>query len=69
MPRYAYAISVLGRVQSNPGMDYSSASKKVMRYLQINKHFKLVFRNYQELEIVGYTDISQRSVIMKALAL
>ena len=31
-PNIAYAVGVLGRYQSNPGMDHWRAAKKVMRY-------------------------------------
>ena len=32
-PDIAYAVGVLGRYQSNPGMDHWRAVNKVMRYL------------------------------------
>ena len=32
-PDIAFAISVLGRFQSDPGMDHWRAAKKVLRYL------------------------------------
>ena len=32
-PDIAYAVGVLERYQSNPGMDHWRAAKKVMRYL------------------------------------
>jgi len=36
-PDIAYAVGVLGRYQSNPGLDHWKAAKKVLRYLQVLK--------------------------------
>lgn len=33
-PDIAYAVGLLGRYQSNPGMEHWKAAFKVMRYLQ-----------------------------------
>ena len=33
-PDISYAVGVLGRYQSNPGMEHWKAAKKVLRYLQ-----------------------------------
>ncbi|MCI97326.1 gag-protease-integrase-RT-RNaseH polyprotein, partial [Trifolium medium] len=41
-PDIAYAVGVLGRYQSNPGVDQWKAAKKVMRYLQGTKNFMLM---------------------------
>ena len=35
-PDIAYAVGVLGRYQSNPGIDHWKAAKKVLRYLQVD---------------------------------
>ena len=43
-PDIAYAVRVLGRYQSNPGMDHWRAAKKVMRYLQGTKDYMLMYR-------------------------
>ena len=32
-PNISFAIGMLGKYQSNPGMDHWKAAKKVMRYL------------------------------------
>ncbi|RVW36737.1 Retrovirus-related Pol polyprotein from transposon TNT 1-94 [Vitis vinifera] len=45
-----------GRYQSNPGMDHWKAAKKVMRYLQGTKDYKLMYRRTSNLEVVGYSD-------------
>ena len=43
-PDIAYAVGVLGRYQSNPGVDHWRAAKKVMRYLQGTKDYMLMYR-------------------------
>ena len=55
-PDIAFAIGMLGRYQSNPGMDHWKAAKKVMRYLQGTKDYKLMYRQTNNLEVVGYSD-------------
>jgi transposase InsO family protein len=55
-PDIAFPISVLGRFQSNPGQAHWIAGKKVLRYLQRTKDYKLVYRRTQSLELVGYAD-------------
>ena len=47
---------MLGRYQSNPGLDYWKAAKKVMRYLQGTKNFMLLYRWTNNLIAVGYSD-------------
>ena len=51
----AYAVGVLGRYQSNPGMEWRAA-KKVMRYLQGTKDYMLMYRQTNNLDLVGYFD-------------
>ena len=36
-PDISFAVGMLGRHQSNPGMDYWKAAKKILRYLQGTK--------------------------------
>jgi hypothetical protein len=47
---------MLGRYQSNLGMDHWKAAKKVMRYLQGTKDFMLTFRRSDSLEVTHYSD-------------
>ena len=47
---------MLGRYQSNPGLDHWKAAKKVMRYLQGTKDYMLTYRHSDHLEVVGYSD-------------
>ncbi|KAK9063217.1 hypothetical protein SSX86_017087 [Deinandra increscens subsp. villosa] len=55
-PDIAYITGMLGRYQSNPGLDHWKAAKKVLRYLQGTKEFKLTYRRSDDLEVIGYTD-------------
>nr|XP_033511266.1 secreted RxLR effector protein 161-like [Nicotiana tomentosiformis] len=55
-PGIAFAVGILGRYQSNSGLDHWKASKKVLRYLQGTKDFKLTYRYSDLLEVIGYSD-------------
>ncbi|KAL0313499.1 UNVERIFIED_CONTAM: Retrovirus-related Pol polyprotein from transposon TNT 1-94 [Sesamum radiatum] len=55
-PDIAFAVGILGRYQSNPGLDHWRAAKKVMRYLQGTKDYMLLYRRTENLEVVGYSD-------------
>ncbi|XP_039141327.1 secreted RxLR effector protein 161-like [Dioscorea cayenensis subsp. rotundata] len=55
-PDIAYAVGMLGRYQSNPGIYHWKAAKKVMRYLQGTKEYKLTYRISDNLEVIGYSD-------------
>ncbi|RVW78659.1 Cytochrome P450 89A2 [Vitis vinifera] len=55
-PNIAFAIGMLGRYQSNLGLDHWKAAKKVMRYFQETKYYKLMYRRTSNLEVVGYSD-------------
>ena len=47
---------MLGRYQSNPGIDHWKAGKKVLRYLQGTKDYMLTYKRSSHLEVVGYSD-------------
>ena len=47
---------MLGRYQSNLGLDHWRAGKKVMQYLQGIKNYKLTYRLSDHLKVVGYSD-------------
>ena len=55
-PDIAFTVGVLGRYQSNPGLDQWRAAKKVMRYLQGTKDYMLMYRRIDSLEVIGYSD-------------
>ncbi|KAJ9561618.1 hypothetical protein OSB04_006778 [Centaurea solstitialis] len=52
----AYVTGMLGRYQSNPGLDHWKAAKKVLCYLQGTKEYMLTYRRSNLLEVVGYSD-------------
>ncbi|XP_034685753.1 secreted RxLR effector protein 161-like [Vitis riparia] len=55
-PDISFAVGMLGRYQSNSGMNHWKAAKKVMRYLRGTKDCMLTFKRSDNLEVIGYTD-------------
>ncbi|XP_074265422.1 secreted RxLR effector protein 161-like [Silene latifolia] len=55
-PDISFAVGMLGRYQSNPGMDHWKVAKKVLRYLQGTKELMLTYRRSDHLEVIGYSD-------------
>ncbi|XP_057968175.1 secreted RxLR effector protein 161-like [Malania oleifera] len=55
-PGISFAVGMLNRYKSNPEMIHWKATKKVPRYLQGMKDYKLMYRKYDHLEVVGYLD-------------
>ncbi|XP_042988598.1 secreted RxLR effector protein 161-like [Carya illinoinensis] len=55
-PDISFAVGMLGRYQSNPGMSHWKAAKRVLRYLQGTKDYQLTFRRTDNLEVIGYSD-------------
>jgi hypothetical protein len=55
-PGLAFVTGMLGRYQSNLGLDHWKAAKKVLRYLQGTKGLMLTYKKYDNLEVVGYSD-------------
>ncbi|XP_074559190.1 secreted RxLR effector protein 161-like [Curcuma longa] len=55
-PDISFAVGMLGRYQSNPGLDHWKAAKKVLRYLQGTKNHMLTYRRSDHLEVIGYSD-------------
>jgi len=56
MPDIAFVVAMLGRYQSNPGINQWRATKKVMRYLQGTKDYMLMYRQAYNLDVIGYSD-------------
>ena len=52
----AFAIGMLGRYHSNPSINHWKAAKKVMRYLQGTKDYMLMYRQTNNLKVIGYSD-------------
>ena len=48
-PNIAYVVGMLGRYQSNPGIDHWKVVKKVLRYLQETKDYMLTYRRTNNL--------------------
>ncbi|XP_042958070.1 secreted RxLR effector protein 161-like [Carya illinoinensis] len=55
-PYISFAIGMLGRYQSNPGMSHWKAAKRVLRYLQGTKDYQFTFRRTDNLEVTGYSN-------------
>ncbi|KAA0037064.1 retrotransposon protein, putative, Ty1-copia subclass, expressed [Cucumis melo var. makuwa] len=55
-PNISFAVGMLNRYQSNPGIDHLKATKKVLRYLQGTKDYMLTYKRSDHLEVIGYLD-------------
>lgn len=55
-PNIAFTMGMLGRYQSDLGMDNQKAAKKVVHYLQRTKDFMLTYRRFDHFEVVGYSN-------------
>ena len=55
-PNISFAVGMLGRYQSNPGLDHWKAAKKVLRYLQGMKDHVLTYKRSDHLEVIGCTN-------------
>ncbi|KAL4383566.1 hypothetical protein GQ457_15G010160 [Hibiscus cannabinus] len=55
-PDIAFVVGMLGRYQSNPGIDHWRAAKKVLRYLKGTKEYMLTYKRSDHLEVIGYSD-------------
>ncbi|XP_070026363.1 secreted RxLR effector protein 161-like [Nicotiana sylvestris] len=55
-PDIIFVVGMLGRYQSNPGIDHWKAAKKVLRYLKGTKDYMHIYRKSKHLEVVGYSD-------------
>ena len=56
-PDIAFIVGMLGRYQSNPGKDHWKAAKRVLRYLQGTKDYRLTYKQSDYLEAVGYYNL------------
>ena len=56
-------VGMLGRYQSNPGLDHWKATNKVMRYLQGTEDYKLMCKRTSNLEVVSYSDLDFASCV------
>ncbi|XP_040863834.1 secreted RxLR effector protein 161-like [Glycine max] len=52
----AFAVGMLRRYQSILGIDHWRAAKKVIRYLQGTKDYMLMYRQTNNLDVIGYSN-------------
>ena len=52
----SFVVGILSRFQSNPRYEHWVAGKKVLRYLQRTKSHMLVYRQVEDLKLVGFSD-------------
>ena len=57
-PDVNLAVSLVGRYQSNPGMEHWTAVKNILKYLKRTKDMFLVYAGDEELVVKGYVDAS-----------
>jgi len=62
-PNISFAVGMLGRYQSNPGLDHWKAAKKVLRYLQGTKNHMLTYKRFDHNEVIGYINSDFASCI------
>ena len=55
-PAISFVVGMLGRYQSNLGINHWKVAKKVMRYRQGTKDDKLMYRRIDNLEVISYFD-------------
>jgi hypothetical protein len=55
-PDLAFVTGLLGRFQSDPGLEHWKLVKKVLRYLQGTKGLMLTYRKSEYLKLIGYSD-------------
>ncbi|RWR73399.1 Gag-protease-integrase-RT-RNaseH polyprotein [Cinnamomum micranthum f. kanehirae] len=55
-PDISFAVGMLSRYQSDPGMPHWVGVKKVLRYLSGTRNYMLSYRRSDRLEVIGYSD-------------
>ena len=55
-PDISHAVGMLGRFQSNPGLAYWQAAKKVLRYLKGTRNYMLTYQKSTHPQMVGFSD-------------
>ena len=56
-PDITFVVGMLARYQNNSGIEHWTTAKKVLRYLQGTKDYKLIYQRSDNLEVVGYSDL------------
>ncbi|KAA0051431.1 gag/pol protein [Cucumis melo var. makuwa] len=54
-PDIYYAVGIISRYQSNPGLAHWTAVKTILKYLKRTRDYMLVY-GYKDLILIGYTD-------------
>ena len=54
-PNIYFAVGIVSKYQSNPGLEHWTTIKHILKYLRRTKDYMLIYRGY-ELILVGYTD-------------
>jgi hypothetical protein len=54
-PDLAFVTVLLGRFQSNPGIKHWKATKKALHYLKGIKHYMLMYKKTDNLEVIDYS--------------
>ena len=49
-------MGLLGRYQNNLGIKHWKAAKRVLRYLQGTKDYRLTYKHIDHLEVIGYSN-------------
>jgi hypothetical protein len=57
-PDVCLAINLVGRYQSDPGVDHWTAVKNILKYLKRTKDMFLIYGGDEELVVKGYVDAS-----------
>ena len=57
-PDVNLAVSLVGRYQSNTGMEHWTAVKNILKYLKRTKEMFLIYGGDEELVVKGYIDAS-----------
>ncbi|RVW52834.1 hypothetical protein CK203_076571 [Vitis vinifera] len=60
----AFAVGMLGRYQSNLGIDHWKAAKKVMKHLQGTKDYMLMYRRINNLEVTDYSNSNYAAALI-----
>ena len=51
-----FAVGMLGRYQSNLGIDHWRAAKKVTRYLQRTKDYMFMYKQTNNINVIDYSN-------------
>ena len=57
-PDVNLSVSLVGRYQSNPGMEHWTTVQNILKYLKRTKDMFLVYGGDEELVVKGYVDAS-----------